>query len=111
MSVLVDLPNAFRNRQGSGGADKVQDMLAPLLTFAFLAAAVLAGAVIAASLAKGLAAASSLRRELALCSDERLVTVRHQRIVALRVTPKRAAQRPVRSPFALPHRPARRAAA
>ena len=87
------------------------DMLAPLLTVVFLAATALAGAVIAVSLAKGLAAASSLRRQLAVCSDERLLTVRHQRVVALRVAPTRVAQRPVRSPAALPHRPARRAAA
>ena len=87
-------------------------MFAPFLTLTFLAAAVLAAAVIAASLAKGLAAASSLRRQLVLCHDERLVTIRHQRLAVIRgITPARASQRPARSPAALPQRRGRRAAA
>jgi hypothetical protein len=59
-----------------------------------------------------LAAAASLRRQLVLCHDERAVTMRHQRVAAIRgITPARASQRPARSPAALPRRPTRRAAA
>ena len=87
-------------------------MLAPLMTFAFLAAAALAAAVIAASLAKGFAAASFLRRQLAACGDEQWVTVRHQRATVVSgVIPVRVSQRPIRSAAPLLHRPARRAAA
>jgi len=56
-------------------------MLAPLLTFAFMAAAGLALGTIAASLAQGLAAASSLRRQLDRCGDTRMVVVRQERDV------------------------------
>jgi hypothetical protein len=86
-------------------------MLATFLTFAFLAAAVLATAVIAASFAKGLAAASSLQRQLAACGDVCTVTVRHQRDGRVQAIPAmRAVRRPGR-PVAAPVPVRRRVAA
>ena len=74
-------------------------MLATLLILAFLAAAVLATAVISATLAKGFAAVASVRRQLARCCDERMVTVRHERIRARPVVTARVSRRPVRPTF------------
>lgn len=76
-------------------------MLATLLMLAFLAAAVLATAVISASLAKGFAAVASVRRQLAQCGEERLVTVRHERIRARPVVMARVSRRQLR-PALLP---------
>ena len=88
-------------RRSRRGPARFMDMLATLLTLAFLAVAILAVAVISASFAKGLAAASMLRQQLALCSDIRTVTVRHERARAHPVAMARSARRPARSAPAL----------
>lgn len=86
------------------------DMLAMLLTFAFLTTAALATAVIASSLAKGFAAASSLLKQLAVCDDTRTVVVRHERLAVSRaIIPARLSHRPIRT--ALLHASKQRAAA
>jgi hypothetical protein len=65
-------------------------------TLLFLAIAALSIAVIGATVAKGLAAASLLRRRLALCSDTRLLTVRHERVRARPAAMARPSRHPAR---------------
>ena len=88
---IANRPLLFRRGQA-----RFTDMFATLLTFAFLAAGLLALAVISASLAKGFAAAGALRQQLAFCSDVRMISVRHERTRARAVVTARSPRRPIR---------------